>query len=58
MESVLPSLFRLKTTDRLSTTYTGANATIVNQTVAQVIEDQLKGVEDMSYMSSASSRCR
>lgn len=39
----------------LSTTYTGANATIVNQTVAQVIEDQLKGVEDMSYMSSTSS---
>lgn len=39
----------------LSTTYAGANATIVNQTVAQVIEDQLKGVEDMSYMSSTSS---
>jgi HAE1 family hydrophobic/amphiphilic exporter-1 len=39
----------------LSTTYTGANATIVNQTVAQVIEDQLKGVDDMSYMSSTSS---
>lgn len=39
----------------LSTTYTGANATIVNQTVAQVIEDQPKGVEDMSYMFSTSS---
>ncbi len=42
-------------TVNLSTTYTGANATIVNQTVAQVIEDQLKGVDDMSYMSSTSS---
>ena len=42
-------------TVNLSTTYTGANATIVNQTVAQVIEDQLKGVDDMSYMSYMSS---
>lgn len=42
-------------TVNLSTTYTGANATIVNQTVAQVIEDHLKGVDDMSYMSSTSS---
>ena len=42
-------------TVNLSTTYTGANATIVNQTVAQVIEDQFKGVDDMSYMSSTSS---
>ena len=42
-------------TVNLSTTYTGANATIVNQTVAQVIEDQLKGVDDMSYMASTSS---
>lgn len=39
----------------LSASYTGANATIVNQTVAQVIEEQLNGLENMSYMSSTSS---
>ena len=39
----------------LSANYTGANATIVNQTVAQVIEEDLNGVENMSYMSSTSS---
>ena len=38
-------------TIRLSANYTGANASIVNQTVAQVIEDQLNGVENMDYMS-------
>ena len=37
-------------TIRLSANYTGANASIVNQTVAQVIEDQLNGVENMDYM--------
>lgn len=42
-------------TIRLSANYTGANASIVNQTVAQVIEDQLNGVENMDYMSSTSS---
>ena len=42
-------------TIRLSVNYTGANASIVNQTVAQVIEDQLNGVENMDYMSSTSS---
>ena len=39
----------------LSANYTGANAAIVNQTVAQVIEEDLNGVENMSYMSSSSS---
>ena len=39
----------------LSANYTGANANIVNQTVAQVIEEQLNGLENMSYMSSSSS---
>ena len=42
-------------TIRLSANYTGANASIVNQTVAQVIEDQLNSVENMDYMSSTSS---
>lgn len=38
----------------VSTTYTGANADVVNQTVAQVIEQQVNGVEGMDYMSSTS----
>ena len=42
-------------TIRLSTSYTGANASIVNQTIAQVIEEQLNGLENMDYMSSTSS---
>ena len=36
-------------TIRLSANYTGANASIVNQTVAQVIEDQLNGVEKLDF---------
>lgn len=36
-------------------TYQGANAEVVNQTVAQVIEEQVNGVEGMSLMSSTSS---
>ncbi len=39
----------------VSTTYTGANADTVNETVAQVIEEQVNGVEGMDYMSSTSS---
>lgn len=39
----------------VSTTYTGANADTVNETVAQVIEQQVNGVEGMDYMSSTSS---
>lgn len=42
-------------TIRLSASYTGANASIVNQTIAQVIEEQLNGLENMDYMSSTSS---
>ena len=38
----------------VSTTYTGANAEVVNQTVAQVIEDQVNGTQGMDYMSSNS----
>lgn len=36
----------------VNTSYTGANADVVNQTVAQVIEQQVNGVEGMNYMSS------
>ena len=39
----------------ISTTYTGANADVVEQTVAQAIEEQVNGVEGMVYMSSTSS---
>lgn len=42
-------------TIRVSTTYTGANADTVDETVAQVIEQQVNGVEGMDYMSSTSS---
>ena len=38
----------------VSTTYTGASASIVNDTVAQIIEDQVNGTQDMDYMSSNS----
>ena len=38
----------------VSTTYTGANANVVNQTVAQIIEDQVNGTQGMDYMSSNS----
>ncbi len=41
-------------TVQVSTTYTGANAKVVNETVAQVIEQQVNGVEGMDYMSSTS----
>ncbi len=36
------------------TTYTGANAQVVNETVAQVIEQQVNGTQGMDYMSSNS----
>lgn len=39
----------------VSTTYTGANADTVNETVAQVVEQQVNGVEGMDYMSSTAS---
>ncbi|EGO64672.1 efflux RND transporter permease subunit [Acetonema longum] len=38
----------------VSTMYTGANAEVVNQTVAQVLEEQINGVQGMNYMSSNS----
>jgi HAE1 family hydrophobic/amphiphilic exporter-1 len=38
----------------VSTTYTGANASVVNQTVAQIIEQQVNGTDSMDYMSSTS----
>lgn len=42
-------------TIRVNTTYTGANADTINETIAQVIEQQVNGVEGMDYMSSNSS---
>jgi hydrophobic/amphiphilic exporter-1 (mainly G- bacteria), HAE1 family len=42
-------------TVRLSTTYPGANAQVVSDTVAVPIEEQVNGVEGMLYMSSTSS---
>lgn len=38
----------------VSTTYIGASADVVNQTVAQVIEQNVNGTEGMDYMSSSS----
>ncbi|MBP1763691.1 MAG: bepE 2 [Firmicutes bacterium] len=38
----------------VSTSYQGANAEVVDQTVAQIIEEQINGVEGMVSMSSAS----
>jgi multidrug efflux pump subunit AcrB len=39
----------------VSTFYAGANADVIEQTVAQVIEQQVNGVEDMIAMQSTSS---
>lgn len=38
----------------VGTSYTGANANVVNETVAQIIEDQVNGTQGMDYMSSNS----
>ena len=38
----------------VGTTYVGANSDVVNKTVAQVIEQQINGIEGMNYMSSSS----
>ena len=38
----------------VSTSYTGASAAVVNQTVAQIVEDQVNGTQGMDYMSSTS----
>ena len=40
---------------QVSTQYPGANATVVEQSVAAPIEAQVNGVDDMIYMSSTSS---
>lgn len=42
-------------TVNVSTTYTGANAEVVEKTVTAVLEEQINGVEGMTYMSSKSS---
>ena len=36
----------------VGTSYTGANASVVNETIAQVIEQQVNGTDGMDYMSS------
>ena len=41
-------------TVNVTTNYIGANAAVVNETVAQVIEQQVNGTEGMDYMSSNS----
>lgn len=38
----------------VATNYTGASASVVNETVAQIIEDQVNGTQGMDYMSSNS----
>ena len=38
----------------VSTNYTGASAAVVNDTVAQIIEQQVNGTQGMDYMSSNS----
>jgi len=42
-------------TVKVSATYTGANAEVVEKTVTTPIEEQINGVEGMTYMSSISS---
>ena len=39
----------------VSTSYRGANSTVINQTVAQVIEQKVNGTQGMDYMTSSSS---
>ena len=41
-------------TVEVKTTYPGANASVVSETVASPIEQEVIGVEDMIYMSSVS----
>lgn len=41
-------------TVEVSTVYTGANASVINETVAQVIEQQVNGTQGMDYMNSTS----
>lgn len=39
---------------QVSTVYVGANASVVNQSVAQILENQINGTQGMDYMTSAS----
>ena len=39
---------------RVTTTYPGANAEVIESTVATILEEEINGVEGMSYMSSSS----
>ena len=41
-------------TVNVSTSYIGANSSVINQTVAQVIEQQVNGTQGMDYMNSTS----
>ena len=41
-------------TVEVSTAYVGANAAVINQTVAQVIEQEVNGTQGMDYMNSTS----
>jgi multidrug efflux pump subunit AcrB len=41
----------------VSASYPGAGAEVVEQTVAQIIEDQVIGVDNMIYMKSSSGAC-
>lgn len=38
----------------VAASYTGANAEVINQTVAQILEEQINGVQNLNYMSSNS----
>ena len=42
-------------TVQVSATYTGASAEVVEETVTTIIEEQINGVEGMTYMQSQSS---
>ena len=39
---------------RVSASYTGANAEVIESSIATVLENKLNGVENLSYMSSTS----
>ena len=41
-------------TVQVSASYPGASAAVVNQTVAQIVEEQVNGTQGMDYMSSSS----
>ena len=39
---------------RVSATYTGANAEVIESSIATVLENKLNGIENLAYMSSTS----